>query len=202
MKNNMFGLGLIFVTGLLTQAASAQVYVGVDLGKLSKGDSPSCFACRSGTSIGKLNLGYDINQDFAVEAGVFKSSKSNSGDKAYMGWGTNDIITVNMDTKISGFQLAGIVKKEFSNGFGGYLKLGVSHVKLDMDYKESRQSNSTTSLIRSQHNDDATRPMLALGLNYKINSNLSARAEFETVRMKRIGENNIDSFTLGLQYKF
>jgi opacity protein-like surface antigen len=202
MKNKLFGLGLIFVAGLLTQVASAQLYVGVDLGKLSKGDSPSCLNCREGVSIGKLNVGYDINQDFAVEAGIFKSGRKSSGDWSYMGWNSNAIYTSNMSTQISGFQLAGVVKKEFSNAFGGYVKLGMSDVKIDRDTKESVQLSGSTSTFRFRFSDSYVRPMLALGLNYKINSNLSARAEFETVRMKRIGENNFDSFTLGLQYKF
>jgi hypothetical protein len=203
MKNNMFGLGLIFVAGLLTQAASAQVYVGVDLGKTNKGDySSTCFVCRDGVTVGKLNLGYDINQDFAVEAGLFKSVKTYSGDRTFLGGNWSDLYTVSVDTKISGFQLAGIVKKEFSNAFGGYVKLGLSHVKFDRDYKEKVTSTSSTNFSRFQFSESYTRPMLALGLNYKINSNLSARTEFETVRMNGVTEKNIDTLSLGLQYKF
>jgi opacity protein-like surface antigen len=204
MKNKLFGVGLIFVAGLLTQTASAQVYVGVDLGKTNKGENSStCFVCRDGMTVGKLNLGYDINQDFAVEAGLFKSVKTYSGDRTLYDWNSNNLYTVSYDTKISGFQLAGIVKKEFSNAFGGYVKLGLSRVKFDRDYKEKKvTSTSSTNFSRLQFNESYTCPMLALGLSYKINSNLSARTEFETVRMNGRTEKNIDTLSLGLQYKF
>jgi hypothetical protein len=207
MKKNLLSLGSILMAGMLTQVATAQVshvYMGLDLGKTNKGDySSTCFVCRDGTTtVGKLNLGYDINQDFAVEAGLFKSAKSYSGDRTFVGWNSTNFYTVSQDTKITGFQLTGIVKKEFSNTFGGYVKLGLSHLKFDGDYKEKVTSTSSTNFSRFQFSNSFTRPLLALGLNYKINSNLSARTEFETVRMNGATEKNIDTLTLGLKYKF
>lgn len=192
MLNKNLLVSMIMVAGLAVGAsASAQVYVGGTVGqsKWNVDCKEAGVTCDKSTNAYKLVGGYNIDKNFALEASYFSLGKMQANAKI----GT---VNATAEAKGTGFELAGVLKHDFENGFGAFAKAGVARVKADM-------SASVPSTFKLSDSTTSTQPVLGLGLTYAVSKEIALRGEIESRRIK-IGtdKNTVNTVSLGVQYAF
>lgn len=146
----------------------------------------------------KLQLGYQFNENFALEGGYVDLGKteykftisdgvdSASGNLSYdtKGWDIDGVLTLPVNAGVSVFGKLGLIRAETKFKAGGVLD--------DQDLDES-----TTK----------TAPLFGVGVAWNFYRELSARVEWE--RFFGLGDKDqigskidIDLFSLGLSYQF
>ncbi|MFZ6657087.1 outer membrane beta-barrel protein [Undibacterium sp. TJN19] len=174
---------------LLSSFASAQVYVGGSVGKSDTNDRCNYAAsCDAKATSFKVFGGYDIDKNFAVEAGYFASGTTSR---------SLNLVPGNSDQKKTGLSLAGLYKYEFSEAFTGFAKLGIAHLKTDSTYATSGLPPDSGSYSENQ-------ALYGVGLSYKFNNNLAVRTEFEKYNPKTFSNKGsaVSNFSVGVQYNF
>ncbi|WP_296947766.1 porin family protein [uncultured Massilia sp.] len=128
----------------------------------------------------KVYGGYQLDQNWAVEAGYtdFDSQDFNRG-------------ATRGSVKGSGSYIAGKYTVPFNERFSGYGKLGVA-------YSERKYNDNLGVRI----NDTDTGVYGALGVQYKLNQNLSLIGEYERYGKDKAYGAKADVYTVGLQYGF
>ena len=137
---------------------------------------------------GKFFAGYQINPNWAVEAGYTDFGKS---DYAYTVNGLNG----RAEADAKSFYLAGKASYPVANNVNVFGKLGVAHNKNDV----------TATGLAASYNGDSSRNSLyaSVGAEYAINEKVALSLEYE-----HYGKNDIDvgrrkgAVTLGARYSF
>lgn len=191
LKKNLF-VSLLLLAGLgIGASASAQVYVGGTVGqsKWNVDCNQSGVSCDKTTNSYKIIGGYNIDKNFAVEASYFSLGKV----KANAAIGA---VNASAEAKGTGFEVAGVLKHDFTEEFGGFAKLGVARVSVDT-------KANVPSVFSLSEDTTSTQPVLGLGLTYKVSKEIALRGEFESRRVK-IGDekNTVNNFSVGVQYTF
>ena len=191
LKKKLFA-SMMFVVGLAMAAtASAQVYVAGTVGqaKWNSDCNQSGVSCDKTGNAYKLIGGYNIDKSFALEASYFslgklKANASVAGVKGYA------------EAKGTGFELAGVLKRDFTEEFSGFAKLGIARVSVDT-------TATVPAILQFADNTHSTQPVIGLGLTYKVSKEIALRGEIETRRVK-IGDekNSVNNFSVGVQYSF
>ncbi|QGZ40504.1 OOP family OmpA-OmpF porin [Pseudoduganella flava] len=194
MKNTI--LALVASIGALgavsAHAADGRPYVGVGAvvaeHKYELNNDTTSNDRKSNEWGGKFFAGYEINPNWAVEAGYTDFGKN---DYAYTVNGVNG--RVESDAK--SFYLAGKYTYPVANNFNVFGKLGVAHNKNDV---------SATGLAAAWNGDSSKNTVYAsLGAEYAINQNVALSLEYE-----HYGKNDNDlgrrkgAVTLGARYSF
>lgn len=126
----------------------------------------------------KIYGGYQIDQNWAVEGGYTWFDKQDIGT----GGGGN--------VKSENSYIAGKYTYPFNDRFSGFAKLGVA-------YTERKLNSRLVS-----YNDNDTGVYGALGVQYKLNQNVSLIGEYERYgKDKELGA-KADVYTVGVQYDF
>jgi OOP family OmpA-OmpF porin len=124
---------------------------------------------------GKVYGGYQVNQTWAAEAG-------------YTDFGDHDV--ANGTSKGNSYYLAGKATMPINEQFNAYGKLGVQH--------SERKFNSPLVNVK----DSDTGAYGALGVEYKLNQQVSLTAEYERYgKSKDIGA-KANAWTVGAHYNF
>ena len=125
---------------------------------------------------GKIYGGYNVDQNWGVEAGYTDFGKENVGAG---------------NVKGSGTYVAGKYTVPLVDRFSGYGKLGVS-------YNERKYSDG----LGSQVNNYDTGLYGGVGVEYKLNEKLAVNAEYERYGKDKAFGAKADVYTVGLKYGF
>lgn len=135
---------------------------------------------------GKLFAGYEFNQNWGAEVGYTDFRKS-SANYTYNG------AQGSAESKGHSIYLAAKGTVPINEQFSAYGKLGAA-------YNKTSLSTNTPGL--SYDNDNKTTAYGALGLQYKLNQQVSMVAEYERYGSKRDFGAKPDVVTVGARYSF
>lgn len=190
MKKLIFALiaGVTAMGAAQAQDAYPKTYIGVGIASADH-DFKVAGATNTNTdgykASGKLFGGYEMNQNWGVEAGYtdFRSSDASYTYNGTPGRASSDGHSIYLAAK-------GTVP--INEQFSAYGKLGAA-------YNKTSLSSTTPGL----HFDDSkTQAYGALGLQYKINPQVALVAEYERYGSKRDFGAKPDVLTVGARYSF
>jgi len=198
----------IVAVALLTTLISAPafaadgLYAVVDIGQSKVAD-----ACQGTSGVGvsctetgtgfRFGLGYQINPNFAVEAGYLNVSEAfKLTDSSIPGY------TINGKGKGTALQFSGIGIYPVNDTFAVFAKAGLANVKVDVS------ADVTPAVPGASFSDSGTSNNLAWGLGAQFNfsQNLALRAQYEDLgKVGTASSTDKNKFTLlsaGLVMKF
>ncbi len=155
---------------------------------------------------GRINIGYNINQFFAVELGGGAWSDADYKWRAYdptntvfLGNGTGDVNSYMVD-------LLAKVTYPFENGFKVFAKGGGAYVWSNTDIKRTLIPFAPFVRTKADSSESEVRPEAAAGIGYNIDDNWSVSAQYTYIW----GNNNnplrgdnipdLQMATVGVQY--
>jgi len=131
----------------------------------------------------KLYGGVQLNERFGFEAGLLDSGTFRIGNPASVGGGETTF-------KQRTLYAAGTVRAPLSDSFTLFGKAGIAHNRVSID----------SSLAPVREKDSYTRPMLGVGVDYKIGKQVSAVLEYANYgKSDRFKRNQVEA---GLKYSF
>jgi OOP family OmpA-OmpF porin len=142
---------------------------------------------------GKLYVGKQLNQYFAIEGGLFDLGKS-SFNATTTGGGV-----LNGDTRFRGVNLDLVGQLPLSQRFSLLGSIGMNYAKASSHYT----GNRLFAVTDANPSDRKLNAKAGLGLEYKFTEALAMRAEVERYRVKdAVGaRGNVDMASLNLVYK-
>jgi OOP family OmpA-OmpF porin len=142
---------------------------------------------------GKLYIGKQLNQYFAIEGGLFDLGKS-SFNATTTGGGV-----LNGDTRFRGVNLDLVGQLPLSQRFSLLGSIGMNYAKASSHYT----GNRLFAVSDANPSDRKLNGKAGLGLEYKFTEALAMRAEVERYRVKdAVGaRGNVDMASLNLVYK-
>lgn len=187
----LLGAGSTFIVPAALAApatAESAFYVGGSVGQTKYKSAPSgggdiTYFDTKDTGY-KAYGGYQINQNWGVEATYFDLGKFNF-----------DGVGFNGSTKASAYGLAGVFTAPISNGFSVFGKLGLVRNELKVSASDGYSSK-----------ESKTGANFGLGAKYDFTPNLAVRAEWE--RLNKFDNRdadfrtNIDFLSTGITFKF
>ena len=184
MKKVIIAAALLAST---TAALAEGSYVGGAIGRSHTNlDCSGTTSCSSNSTGGKVFLGYNINEMFAVEGTYYDLGKASAG-----------VSGGSIDVKSTGFGLRGLVSVPFNKDFSGFAALGINRVKSD--------ATVTAGTFSGNGSQTSTKPSFGLGLDYAISPVLKIRGEYETVRLNAPysgGNYDVNTISVGLKFQF
>lgn len=177
--------------GTASPALAQSAYVGAS-GGVSKWDldCENTSQCDKSDSTYKLFGGYQINDNFAVEAAYVSLGKTTSSVDFIPG------VRLSGDLKASGLEVAGVARAPFGAQWHGFAKLGLSSMK-------AKSTVVLNGINLGSESDRATKPLFGLGVSYQATKQLGVRAEWENRKVKFVDDDaSVNSFTVGVQYSF
>lgn len=182
--------GLLAGANVSAQTAPSQVYVGGTVGQAKwMDDCKGTTTCDTTSNAYKLVAGYNVDKNFAFEASYFSLGKISAT-------ATSGSTTGRIEAKATGFELAGVVKQNFTEDFGGFAKLGLARISADA-------TANVPGVMFASQDTSSTQPVLGLGVTYNMTKELALRAEFETRRVKLgADKDTVRNFSVGMQYSF
>ncbi len=151
----------------------------------------------------KLFGGYNLNQNFGVEAAYVSLGKNQATYRAIV---DGQAAVTHRTEKASGWELTGVYRVPFGQQWNVFGKLGLSSMKSESAFVFD---TSSTLIPTVPEKRNGVRPLVGLGASYNLNARLTARAEWETRKVERAdpfpfatGKDRVNSFTAGLQYNF
>jgi OOP family OmpA-OmpF porin len=165
----------LLATSAVAGAAQAQTttphaYIGVGA---ATADNQTTDSYKTGA---KVYGGYQVDQNWGVEAGYTDFGKENNGAG---------------NVKGSGTYVAGKYTIPLADRFSGYGKLGVA-------YNERKFDNGLGTRV----NDYDTGLYGGVGVEYKLNEKLAVNAEYERYGKDKAFGAKADVYTVGLKYGF
>jgi OOP family OmpA-OmpF porin len=146
---------------------------------------------KKGSNQVRLQLGYSVNPNFAVEAGYIDFGKAKYS-ASYSG-GTAD-----GTLKAGGIDVAALGILPLSDSFSLFGKAGLVAARV--------KSSLSSSLVNSSDKATVVRPLLGVGATYKLNESLDLRAEYEHVsglgKSATTGKMTDNMLSLGMAYHF
>ena len=146
-------------------------------------------------------MGYQFNQNFALEAGYLRLGQTKVDGVAYKG--TNKLGTLTMQQNVVDLLAKGIVP--ICDKFNLYGKAGLAYVNTNMKaVVQTVPVASQTDLNDAAHvARHKLAPEVALGVSYDITPNVSIDTSW--THIQAVGKNrpgNIDFVAVGLGYNF
>jgi len=153
----------------------------------------------------RLFVGYNVNDNFAVEGGVIGELEASGtlSAGAYTVSGLSGILTVNSTSKITitaneSYLLGGKFSAPLNDSFSVYGRGGL--LWWDVDYNASGSvTYQGTTYTGAFDSDDGSDLYYGVGASYAINDNASINADYLALDIEG---DDIDSFTVALGYKF
>jgi OOP family OmpA-OmpF porin len=173
------GIVLAFSAPAALAQSNLGFYAGGSLGQMeADGSCPAFVSCDRKDSSWKVFAGYRFHPNFAAEA-------------FYADWGEISVSAgpVTGTGEISSFGISGLAILPLANQFSLFGKLGFANT--DQEF-----SASAPGLFASD-SEDGTEMVLGFGAMFSFTSNLSLRAEWET-----LDDSEVDIISIGLQYRF
>ena len=190
MKRNCIRIASV-TAALFALPAAAQepgFYAGISVGQSKFNNqcdgTPSGVTCDENTTTYKLFGGYQFNRNIAVEAGY----TDRLGKLEISGFGQRADVTARA------FEVLAVPALPLNESFSVYGKIGL--------YAASSDVSSSTGVSTSESNTGGT---IGLGAAWHFNKNLAARVDWQRygkVGGDTVGEADIDTFNIGLLYRF
>ncbi|MBR7783176.1 outer membrane beta-barrel protein [Undibacterium luofuense] len=174
-----------FFTGLLTcAAASAQVYIGGSVGRYNWDAACVGISCKTSDTGFSVFGGYQINSTIAAElsykdTGTLHTTGSSAG---------------NLPTDVKGKSLAisALANAPIYQDLSAFAKFGIGYMRAEI---------RNGALGNFDHS--SWQPVLGVGLNYKLNKNLTLRGEVESQKFDMsYSKKSMLGYSAGLQYAF
>jgi OOP family OmpA-OmpF porin len=153
----------------------------------------------------RLFVGYNINDNFAVEGGIIGELEASGTLSAgtYTGLGLSGTWTVNSTSKITytannSYLLGGKFSAPLNDNFNVYGRGGLLWWDVDLNASGSVTYQGTT-YTGAFASDDGSDLYYGLGASYAINDKASINADYLALD---VDGDDIDSFTIALGYKF
>jgi len=161
---------------------------------LAQGLTATSFSNRERDSGYKLYGGYQLNRNFALEAGYFDLGKFGFTST------TTPAGTFTGDIKLRGINLDLVGSLPLTEKFSAFVRIGAN-------YAEAQDSFSGTGAVRVINPNPSSRETnykAGLGLQYALSEPLALRLEAERYRVNDAVGNNghVDLVSLGLVYRF
>lgn len=146
----------------------------------------------------KLQLGYNLNKNFAVEGGYFNLGKATAN---YVSGGT----VANASAKADGWNISAVGKLPINDSFAVFGKLGAFYSDTKVSASASIPGIGSGAVNAS---DSKTGMVYGLGLSYDMTKAIALRAEYEIY--DKVGgtylgtdlKSKVDVFSVGVAYKF
>jgi OOP family OmpA-OmpF porin len=199
----------LLATVAAAPAFAGDVYVVGSVGRsaidVNKGDLDNAVTSAGATGLSssldkndtayKVQIGYQFNQNFALEGGYVDLGKANYSAN-YTGGNLNAIV------KASGLNIVAVGILPLNESFSIFGKVGVIHAKVEVSATGTGPGGSASA------SDSSTdwKPNFGIGGTYNISKQLGIRAEYE--RFQKLGnsdttgEANVDLLSAGVMYKF
>lgn len=191
--------GAVFaISTAMAQTAISQpsYYIGASIGQSKYKDLPSGLTNADDKDTGyKVYGGYQINQNWGIEATYFDLGKFTGNESVFNG---NTIVPVNASAKVQAWGLAGTFTAPISHGFSVFGKLGLARSEL--------KTNASGIGFRAHQKESGTGANYGIGAKYDFAPNFAVRAEWE--RLNKVGEDattgetDMDFLSAGITVKF
>ena len=178
-STSAFAQGM-YIAGDLGNAVPSSIKSDLDSQLAALGNANINSSMTNGTAMSGA-LGYQFNQNFAVEAGYF-----NSGTLTYSGTATGK--TLKFESKLTGMRLGVLGTAPLTDKFSLVGKLGYS-----FNTVESKGTSNTTSITISETMNGLDYGVSAM---YKLVDNISVKIGYESVA------NKVNALLVGVQIKF
>lgn len=182
----------------LAHADSSGVYAAFDIGQHKMKEMCAAepgvtyTSCDDSDMAYRLGIGYQLNQNFGVEA-----SYINLSDLAASGTYLGAAFT----QKVSGdaFQFAVIGTAPINESFSVFGKVGVARASLDNDA-------NVIGVGAGKESANSTKATFGVGASYNINKQMAIRAQYEDLGKwgddATTGTSKVNMFSVGIAYKF
>lgn len=187
------------------------VYGGIDIGYgLVKTDAAETaqelanlagetvtYSYDKGVGVGRIYLGYTINENFATEIGYFGSSKLNVNYSSAHG-------IANENAKARGADISILLRPSASTGLNNaFLRLGAQYSKVDGSANLSYNDGVTITTYSATGNATGTGFLIGAGYDTPIDKNMSARVSYTYIdRLGGMSGANVNLFSAGLKVDF
>jgi opacity protein-like surface antigen len=145
----------------------------------------------------KFQLGYFVNDNFALEAGYVGLAKAKD---------SSNLLTTGaaLISSIDGWRVSGLGVYPLNDVFAVYGRVGLVNAKFKASSEAFSNTNSSASLNTGIFSTTLT-PNLGLGVKLNLSPNSGLRAEYE--QFQRMGDQatgraTVDLFSLGFGYRF
>ena len=201
IKKSSFGV-LLAAAGMAASSASmAQSrpadtgwYVGVSVGQSQAADiCEGIPGCDDKDTAYKIFGGYQVNRNFAIEAGYTDLGKAKINLTGPGGF-------VNAEFKANAWEVVGVGILPVADRFSLFGKIGLYRGELEGTL--SSNVLGTTPLTGKDTNTDLT---FGVGLKFDITNNFALRGEWQrysSLGGSEVGETDVDVLSIGVAFKF
>ena len=130
---------------------------------------------------GRINIGYNFNEYFAVEVGGAAWSQANADWSVYNSSGNTLLATGHGHLNSYDVDLLGKLTYPFSNGFKVFAKAGGAYVWSTRDLNSRLNTWAPIIRHRADETDSRLRPEAAAGIGYNIDDNWSVSAQYSYI---------------------
>ncbi len=161
-----------------------------------------------GSFAGRINIGYNFNEFFAIELGGAGWSEADYDWDVYNPAGTLLLASGHGDVNSYAIDLLGKVTYPFANGFKVFAKGGAAYVWSSYDLSNSLVPFAPILRHDADDSHSQLRPEAAVGIGYNIDDNWSVSAQYSYIWGNNhdhhdFHDNNVPSLqlaTVGVQY--
>jgi OOP family OmpA-OmpF porin len=143
----------------------------------------------------RLQLGYGINRNLAIEAGYIDFGKAKYSASYAGGTATGDL-------KAGGLDLVALGILPLTDKFSIFGKAGAVALKA----KSSLTADASAVTATGKATANEVRPLIGLGASYKIANNVDLRTEFDHVngigKSNKTGTMDSNMISMGVAYHF
>jgi opacity protein-like surface antigen len=217
MKNILLASAIL--TALVSSNAFAEdatkstsgMYGGIDIGygRVNTGAADTAQALANlagetvtysydkGVGVGRIFLGYTINENIATEIAFFSSTKLNVNYSSAHG-------VANENAKASGGDISVLLRPSVSTGLNNaFLRLGAQYSKVDGSASLTYTSGGTTTIYTANGSDTGTGFLIGAGYDAPINKNTSARISYTYMdNLGGLSGANVNLLSAGLKFDF
>jgi OOP family OmpA-OmpF porin len=142
----------------------------------------------------RLQLGYKVNPNFAIEGGYIDFGKAKYS-ASYAGG------TAQGTTKAGGLDIAALGILPITDSFSVFGKAGLVAARVKSDLATTPASTATASVSAN-----AISPLIGLGASYKVSDTMDVRAEYDHAsnlgKSGKTGKLTANMLSVGLAYHF
>lgn len=150
-----------------------------------------------GVGVGRIYLGYTINENFATEIGYFGSSKLNVNYSSAHG-------IANENAKARGADISILLRPSASTGLNNaFLRLGAQYSKVDGSANLNYNDGFTIATYSATASATGTGFLIGAGYDAPIDKNMSARISYTYIdKLGGMSGANVNLISAGLKVDF
>jgi opacity protein-like surface antigen len=217
MKNILLASAIL--TALVSPTAFAAdsnksnngMYGGIDIGfgqvKTDAADTAQALANAAGETVnysydkgvgvGRVFLGYNINENISAEIAFFSSTKLDVNYSSAHG-------VANEDAKATGGDISILLRPSTTSGLNNaFLRLGAQYSKVDGSANLVYTNGGTTTTYTASGNEKGAGFLIGVGYDAALDKNMSARISYTYMdNLGGISGANVNLISAGLKFDF